>query len=109
MPGNGGGDQQYNTGLTTGEGGGWSGPPPDWSMLGGGGAPAPAPAPEPAAPDWAENRQVANIDRTSAYAHREYRAALEQIDQTARASSPDMPVQPGDYELPDTAFGQRLY
>lgn len=72
-------------------------------------APAPAPTPIDTGPDWAENRQTANIDRTSAYSHRSYRAALEGIDQTARAASPDMPAGASDYELPDTAFGQRLY
>lgn len=84
---------------------------PGSGQTGGGATPAPAPAPAPAdtGPDWAANRQTADIDRTSAYSHRSYRAALEGIDQTSRASGASMPAQAGDYEIPDTAFGQRLY
>ena len=74
--------------------------------------PAPAPAPAPAedpAPDFAANRQTANIDRTSRYSHGSYVKAIEGIDQQARAASPEMPVEPGDYTLPDAAFGERIY
>jgi hypothetical protein len=59
--------------------------------------------------DFAANRQTADIDRTSRYSHASYVKAIEGIDQTARAASPEMPVEPGDYTLPDAAFGERLY
>lgn len=92
-------------GFTGGGGGGFFGPPPE---------PEPEPEPPPPVPggpgwEWAENRQVADIDRTSRFAHTEYRAALEGIHQQAQAAGPEAPALAQDYELPDTAFGERIY
>lgn len=72
--------------------------------------PAPvAPPPVDTGPDFAANRQTANIDRTSRYSHGSYVKALEGIEQQSRASGADMTPGANDYELPDTAFGERLY
>lgn len=107
-----GGGQPVTTGewVNTGEGG------REWRETGGGGtgflpAPAPAPAPEPVdtGPDFAANRQTADIDRTSRYTHGSYVSALEGIEQQSRASGAAMTPGANDYELPDTAFGERLY
>lgn len=92
-------------GIGTG-GGGFFGPPPP--------EPPPPPAPPPAGPgepgwDWAENRQTANIDRSSQYTHEAYASALEGMHQQSQASGPAMGAGAYDYELPDVAFGERLY
>ena len=93
------------TGLTAGEGGttvGGPAPEPE---------PVPEPAPEPGEPEyqWAANRQVANIDRTSRYAAEQYRSALEQVHTAAQAAGPAAPPMAQDYEFPDIAFGERIY
>lgn len=70
--------------------------------------PAAAPA-APAAPDFAANKQTANIDRTSQYSHGNYTKALEGIYEKSRGSGADAGMGANDYELPDAAFGERLY
>lgn len=70
-------------------------------------APTPAPTPDPQI-EWAANKQVANIDRTSRFAHEQYQGAMATIEGSARsAGTPGAGAQ--DYELPDAAFGERLY
>lgn len=72
---------------------------------------APPPPPVPGGPgwEWAANRQVANIDRTSQYTHEQYTSALETIHQQSLSSGAGMGPGAYDYELPDTAFGERIY
>lgn len=102
----------YQTGGEGGISGGGGGissflPPP----------PAPEPAPPPPPPagpgepgwDWAANRQTANIDRSSQYTHEAYASALEGMHQQSQASGAGMGAGAYDYELPDVAFGERLY
>ena len=97
-------------GTVTGEGGTTAGD-------GGGGLsslvpeppPPPPPPPPPRTNPWGSSKQTTNIDRTSKYATPDYAGAAQAINQVARSSGPAMPMEPGDYELPDLAFGTRLY
>jgi hypothetical protein len=75
---------------------------------------APAPPPPPPKPgepgwEWAANRQVANIDRSSQFSHEQYVSALEGIYQQSTASGGAMGPGAYDYELPDQAFGTTIY
>lgn len=68
-------------------------------------APAPTPAPEPAGPFV----QTANIDRTSRFESEQYSGALEGIYEKSRGAGATFGPGAMDYELPDIAFGTRLY
>lgn len=124
MPGNGNGgggsrtQTQPGSELTTGEGGRATQTRPGSELTAGegGGTPAPTPEPEPPPPPVVEPEpppppppQRANIDRTSQYSTPDYASMTQTINAVARSSSPEMPTEATDYQLPDSAFGQRLY
>ena len=79
-------------------------------------APAPVAAPPPPPPkpgepgwEWAANRQTANIDRSSQFTQEQYTSELDAIYAQSTAAGAGMGPGAYDYELPDMAFGQRLY
>lgn len=104
------------SGAQQGGGGqGYAGPV-DWGTLNPSPTPPPVAAPPPPPPqpgepgwEWAANRQVSNIDRSSQFSHEQYVSALEGIHQQSQASGAGMGPGAYDYELPDQAFGTTIY
>lgn len=117
--GDGGGQGGGGDGGGAGQGGGGTGGGPDQGGGGEGGygwqrqrrqermdfpRPAPTPAPAPATPE--PNPPAAKLPETAT--HAQYARHLEDVRQRNRGAA-TMPAYAQDYELPDAAFGTRLY
>ncbi len=109
MPGNGNGGNGGGGFVSTGEGGRQPAPSGEGRVIPLPSGPEPEEEPEPRMTEPLRPSQSADIDRSSRYATPDYAGAAQAANLQARSASPEMPVEAGDYTLPDAAFGTRLY